>query len=102
MVTRTHMPNATHPHRKEAILFASRHPQSEEAKFYSERYPATSLFHTGPLPGFTVSDPPQPQEQTGAQVPRKGGKGKKKATAAEVAASSKSSVPKGPPQFLAA
>jgi len=43
---------------QEAILFASRHPQSEEAKLYSERYPATSLFHTGPPPGFTVSDPP--------------------------------------------
>jgi len=41
-----------------AILFASRHAQSEEAKLYSERYPATSLFHTGPPPGFTVSDPP--------------------------------------------
>jgi len=40
-----------------AILFASRHPQSEEAKLYSECYPATSLFHTGPPPGFTVSDP---------------------------------------------
>jgi len=47
-----------------AILFASRYPQSEEAKLYSERYPATSLFHTGPPPGFTVSDPPQPQEHT--------------------------------------
>jgi len=41
-----------------AILLASRHPQSEEAKLYSQRYPATSLFHTGPPPGFTVSDPP--------------------------------------------
>jgi len=79
-----------------AILFASRHPQSEEAKLYSERYPATSLFHTGPPPSFTVSDPLQPQEQTWAQVTRKGGKGKKKATAAQVAASSKCSVPKGP------
>jgi len=85
-----------------AILFASRHPQSEEAKLYSERYPATSLFHTGPPPGFTVPDPPQPQEQTWAQVTRKGGKGKKNATAAQVAASSKSSVPKGPPPLPAA
>jgi len=85
-----------------AILFVSRHPQSEEAKLYSERYPATSLFHTGPPPGFTVSDPPQPQEQTWAQVTRKGGKGKKNATAAQVAASSKSSVPKGPPPLPAA
>jgi len=85
-----------------AILFASLHPQSEEAKLYSERYPATSLFHTGSHPGFTVSDPPQPQEQTWAQVTRKGGKGKKNATAAQVAASSKSSVPKGPPPLPAA
>jgi len=85
-----------------AILFASRHPQSEEAKLYTERYPATSLFHTGPPPGFIVSDPPQPQEQTWAQVTRKGGKGKKNATAAQVAASSKSSVPKGPPPLPAA
>jgi len=85
-----------------AILFASCHPQSEEAKLYSERYPATSLFHTGPPPGFTVSDPPQPQEQTWAQVTRKGGKSKKNATAAQVAASSKSSVPKGPPPLPAA
>jgi len=80
-----------------AILFTSRHPKSEEAKVYSDRYPATSLFHTGPPPGFTVSDPLQPQEQTWAQVTRKGGKGKKNATAAQVAASSKSSVPKGVP-----
>jgi len=85
-----------------AILFASRHPQSEEAKLYSERDLATSLFHTGHPPGFTVSDPPQPQEQTWAQVTRKGGRGKKNATAAQVAASSKSSVPKGPPQLPAA
>jgi len=85
-----------------AILFASRHPQSEEAKLYSERYPATSLFHTAPAPGFTVSDPPQPQEHTWAQVTRKGGKGKKNATAAQVGASSKSSVPKGPPPLPAA
>jgi len=80
-----------------AILFASHHPQSEEAKLYSECYPATSLFHTSPPPGFTVSDPPQPQEQIWAQVTSKGGKGKKNATAAQVTASSKSSVPKGPP-----
>jgi len=40
------------------ILLACRHPQSEEAKLYSERDPATSLFHTGPPPGFTVFDPP--------------------------------------------
>jgi len=53
-----------------AILFASRHPQSEEAKLYSERYPATSLFHTCPPTGFTVSDPPQLQEKTWAQVTR--------------------------------
>jgi len=85
-----------------AILFASHHPQSEEAKLYSERYPATSLFHTGPPPSFTVSDPPQPQEETWAQVTRKGGKSKKNATAAQVAASSKSSVPKGPPPLPAA
>jgi len=85
-----------------AILFASRHPQSEEAKLYSERYPATSLFHTGPPPSYTVSDPPQPQEQTWVQVTRKGGKGKKNATAVQVAASSKSSVPKGPPPLPAA
>jgi len=84
-----------------AILFASRHPQSEEAKLCSERYPATSPFHTGPPPGYTVSNPPQPKEQTWAQVPRKGGKGKKNATAAQVAASSKSSVPKGPPPLPA-
>jgi len=85
-----------------AILFALCHPQSEEAKLYSERYPATSLFHTGPPSGFTVSDPPQPQEQTWAQVTRMGGKGKKAASAAQVAASSKSSVPKGPPPLPAA
>ena len=85
-----------------AILFSSRHPESEEAKLYSEGYPATSLFHTGPPPGFTVSDPPQPQEQTWAQVTRKGGKGKKNATAAQVAGSSKSSIPKGPPPLPAA
>jgi len=85
-----------------AILFASRHPQSEEAKPYSERYPATLLFHTGPPPGYTVSDPRQPQEQTWAQVTRKGGKCKTNATAAQVAASSKSSVPKGPPPLPAA
>jgi len=85
-----------------AILFASRHPQSEEAKLYSEHYPATSLFHTGPPPGFTVSDPPQPQEQTWAHVTTKGDKGKKNATAAQVAASSKSSVPKRPPPLPAA
>jgi len=85
-----------------AIHFASWYPQSEESKLYSQRYPATSLFHTGPPPGFTVSDPPQPQEQTWAQVTRKGGKGKKNATAAQVAASSKSSVPKGPPPLPAA
>jgi len=85
-----------------AILFASRYPQLEEAKLYSERYPATSLFYTGPPPGFTVSDPPQPQEQTWEQVTRKGGKGKHNATAAQVAASSKSSVPQGPPLLPAA
>jgi len=85
-----------------AILFASRHPQSDDAKLSSERYPATSLFHTGPSPGYTVSDPPQPQEQTWAQVARKGGKGKTNATAAQVAMSSKSSVPKGPPLLPAA
>ena len=85
-----------------AILFASHHPQSEEAKLYSECYPATSIFHTGPPPGFTGSDPRQPQDQTWAQVTRKGGKGKKNATAAQVAASSKSSVPKGPPPLPAA
>ena len=78
------------------ILFASHHPQSVEAKLYSERYPTTLLFHTCPPCGYLVSDPLQPQEQTWAQVTRKGGKGKKNATAAEVAASSKSSVPKGP------
>ena len=82
--------------RQAAMLFASRHAQSEEAKLYSERYPATSLFHTGPPPGFTVPDPPQRQEQTWAQSTRKDGKGKQNATAAQVAASSKSSVPKGP------
>ena len=85
-----------------AILFALHYPQSEEAKLYSERYPATSLFHSGPPPGFTVSDPLQRQEQTWAQVTRKGGKGKKSTTAAQVAASSKSSVPKGPPPLPAA
>ena len=85
-----------------AILFASRHPQSEEAKLYSKRYLATSLFHTGPPPGYTVSDPLQPQDQTWAQVTRKGRKGKKNATAAQVAASSKSSVPRGPPPLPAA
>jgi len=53
-------------------------------------------------PGFTVSDPPRPQEQTWAQVTRKGGKGKQNATAAQVAASIKSSVPKGPPPLPAA
>ena len=90
------------PHSPQAaILFASRHPQSEEAKLYSERYPATSSFHTGTPPGFAVSDPPQPQEQTWAQVSRKGGKGKKNATVAQVAASSKTSVPKGPPPLPA-
>jgi len=92
-----------HPHSPQAaILSASRHPQSEEAKLYSEPYPATSPFHTGPPSGYTVSDPPQPQEQTWAQVTRKGGKGKKNTTAAQVAASSKSSVPKGPPLLPAA
>jgi len=85
-----------------AIIFAFRHPQSEQAKLYSERYPATSPFHTGPPLGFTVSDPTLPQEQTWAQVTRKGGKGKKNTTAAQVAASSKSSVPKGPPPLPAA
>jgi len=85
-----------------AILFASRHPQLEEAKLYSERYPATSLFHTRPPPGLTVSDPQQPQEQTWAQDTTKGGKGKKNATAAQVTASSKRSVPKGPPPLPAA
>jgi len=84
-----------------AILFATRHPQSVEAKHCSERYPATSLFHTGPPPSFTFSDPLQPQEQTWAQVTRKGGKGKKNATAAQVAASSESSVPKGTPPLPA-
>jgi len=84
-----------------AILLASRHPQSEEAKLYSARSPATSLFQTGPPSGFTVSDPLQPQEQTWAQVTRKRGKGKKNATAAQVAASSNSSVPKGPPPLPA-
>jgi len=84
------------------ILFASCHPQSQEAKLYSERYPATSLFHTGPPPGFTVSDPPLPQEQTCVQVTRKGSKGKKNATAAQVAVSTKSSVPKGTPPLTAA
>ena len=79
-----------------AILFASRHPQSEDAKLYSQRYPATSLFHIGPPPGFTVSNPPKPQEPTWVQVTRMGGKGKKNATAAQVAGSSKSSVAKGP------
>jgi len=94
---------ARHPVSSQAaILFASRHPQSEEAKLYSERYPATLLFHTGPPRCFTVSDPPQPQEQTWAQVTRKRGKGKKNPTAAQVAASSKSSVPKGPPLLLSA
>jgi len=85
-----------------AILFASRYPQSEEAKLYSERYPATSLLHTGPPPSFTVSDHPQSQEQTWAQVTRKGSKDKKNATTAQVAASSKSSVPKGPQPLPAA
>jgi len=85
-----------------AILFASHHPPSEEAKLYSKRYPATSLFHTGPPLGFTVSDPPQPQEQAWAQVTRKGGKGKKDARAAKVTASSNSSVPEGPPWLPAA
>jgi len=85
-----------------AIHFASRHPQSEEAKPHSQRYPATSLFHTGPPPGFTVSDPLRPQEQTWAQLTRKGSKGKKGATAAQVAASSKSSVPKEAPPLPAA
>jgi len=85
-----------------AILLASRHPESEEAQLHSERYPATSLFHTGPPPGFTVSDPPQPQDQTWAQVTRKGGKGKKSATGAQVPTSSKRSVPKGPPPLPAA
>jgi len=55
------------------------------------------LFKVQRQPGFTVSDPPQPQEQTWPQVNRKGGKGKKNTTAAPVAASSKNSVPKGPP-----
>jgi len=85
-----------------AILFASRHPHSEEAKLYSERDPLTSLFHTSRPPGFAVSDPPPPQDQTGAEATRKGGKGKKNVTAAQVAASSKSSVPKGPPPLPAA
>jgi len=70
--------------------------ESEEAKLYSERYPDTSLIQSGPAPCFTVSDPPQPQEQTLVQVTRKGGKGKKNAIAAQVAASTKSSFPKGP------
>jgi len=92
-----------HPNSPQAaVLFASRHPQSEEAKLYCEQYPATSIFHTGAPPGYTVSDPPQPQEQTWAKVTRKGGKGKKNATAAQVAASSKSSIPKGPPPLPAA
>jgi len=85
-----------------AILFPSHHPQAEEGKPYSERYPATSLFHTRAPPGFTVSDPPQSDHQTWTQVTRKSGNGTKSATVAQVAASSKSSVPKGPPPFPAA
>jgi len=80
-----------------AILFTSGQSQSEEAKLYSDRYPATSLFHTGSPPGFTVCDPPHPHKQTWAQVTRKGGKGKTNSTAAPVAASSKHSVHKGLP-----
>jgi len=85
-----------------AILFASRHPESEEAKIYSDRYPATALFLTGPPPGFTVSSPNQPSEPTWAQVTKKSNKGKKNATAAQVAASSKTSIPKMPPPLPAA
>jgi len=85
-----------------AIPFASRHPQSEKAQLYSKHYPGTSLLNTGPPPGFTFSNPPQPQEQTWVQVTWKGGKGKKKATAVQVTVSSKSSVPKGPPPLPAA
>ena len=44
-----------------AIPFVSCHPMSEQAKLDSEHYPATSPFHTGPPPTFTVSDLPQPQ-----------------------------------------
>jgi len=92
-----------HPDSPQApILFASRQPQSDEAKLYSKRYPATSLFHTGPPPGFTVSYPQQPEEQTWAKVTRKGGQGKKNPSAAQVAGSGKSSVPKGPPPLPAA
>jgi len=84
-----------------AILFASCHPQSEEAKLYSERYPATSLFHTGAPPGFIVSNPPQPQDPTWVQVSKKGANSKTNPTTVQVAASSKSSVPKGPPPLPA-
>ena len=68
---------------------------------YPDRYPATCLFHMG-SPGFTVSDLPQPPEGTWPEVTRKGNKGKKNANAAQVAMSSKTCVPKGPPQVPAA
>ena len=52
-----------------ANLFASGYPQSEEAKLNCERYPATSLIHTGPPPGFTVSDPRSPKNKPGHRLP---------------------------------
>jgi len=86
-----------HPHSPQAsILFASHHPEPVEPTLYTEQYPATSLFHTGPPPRFTVSDSPQPQKPTWAELTRKGGRGKKNTCAAQVAASSKSSVPEDP------
>jgi hypothetical protein len=84
-----------------AILWASRNPKSVEAEMYSERYPPSNQFIPGPPPGYTVSSPNKP-EQSWAQVTGKKGRGKKPATAAQVAAYSKDRAPKAPPTLPAA
>jgi len=95
MATRTHMLNATRTHPKWLSFLPLATPNQRKPNFtLSVTQPPHSSIPVPP--GFTVSDPPQPQEQSWAQDTRKGCKGKKKATAAQVAASRKSSVPKGP------
>jgi len=85
MAPRTDTPNATRIHPKRLSFSPLATP--------NQRMPSFTLSDTQPPhssipvpPGFTVSDPPQPQNQTWAQVTRKGGKGKKSATTAQVAA----------------
>jgi len=102
MPTRTRTPNATRTRPQRLSFSPLAIPRQRRPNFTLSVTQPPHLSILVPPPGFAVSDPPQPQEQTWVEVTRKGGKGKKNTTAAQVTASSTSSVHQGPSLLPAA